>query len=47
MDTLVLKQFLRELALTGSTMICAYFLVGGLILVEKALKRAIIHSVRR
>lgn len=47
MDTLVLQQFLREVALMGLAMVCAYLLVGGLILVEKRIKRAIIHSALR
>lgn len=44
MDTLVFQQFFRELALMGSGIICAYFLVGGLIFAEKRIKRRIIHS---
>jgi hypothetical protein len=44
MDTLVFQQFLRELTLTGSAIVFAYFFVGGLIFVEKRIKRRIIHS---
>lgn len=46
MDTPVIQQLFREVMFMSSTVIFAYFLVGGFIFLEGRLKRAIIDSVK-